>query len=194
MRQQQIDAVGLLGGLLVAVIVLIAISIALLGPEGTSAKVLIAVWLWSLPVVLPILIVSIAMAGGAAFSDDPGPLIAALGVVNLCLTVFVMIFALAISLLVPPLWVLLAEGESFQKLINPKHAWALFRANAGGFLVALLISWLASSVLGILGTALCFIGVLPAAVIGQLFMAHLVGQAIAQARENLANLPAIPAE
>jgi hypothetical protein len=50
-RQQQIDAAGLLGGLIVAVIVLIAASIALLAPEGTSAKVLIAVWLWSLPVV-----------------------------------------------------------------------------------------------------------------------------------------------
>jgi hypothetical protein len=34
-----------------AAVLLVAASIALLAPEGTSAKALIAVWLWALPVI-----------------------------------------------------------------------------------------------------------------------------------------------
>jgi hypothetical protein len=51
MTQRQVDAAGMIGGLIVAAVFLIAVSIALLQPEGTSAKVLIAVWLWALPVI-----------------------------------------------------------------------------------------------------------------------------------------------
>jgi hypothetical protein len=148
--------------------------------------------IWASPIILPIILVSIIMAGGTMISDDPGPLIAALGIVNVCIAMLAMIFGLAISLLVPPLWVLLAEGESFKKLINPKHAWELFKANAGGYIVAMLITWLASTVLAMVGTLVCGIGVLPAGVISQLIMGHLTGQATAQARENIANLPKVP--
>lgn len=148
--------------------------------------------IWALPIILPIILISIVFAGGSMIADDPGPLFAAFGLVNVCIAMLAMIFGLAISLLVPPLLVLLAEGESFSKLINPKHAWELFKANAGGYIVAMLITWLASTLLAMVGTLLCGIGVLPAGVISQLIMGHLTGQATAQARENIESLPEVP--
>jgi len=51
MTQRQYDAAGMMGGLIVAGVFLLAVSIALLSTEGTSAKVLIAVWLWAVPVI-----------------------------------------------------------------------------------------------------------------------------------------------
>jgi hypothetical protein len=51
MTQRAYDVAGLVAGLLVAAVLLVTISVALLAPEATSAKVLIAVWLWSLPVI-----------------------------------------------------------------------------------------------------------------------------------------------
>ncbi len=46
----RVEAMGLIGGLIVALVVLIGLSVWLLSPEATSAKVLVAVWLWALPV------------------------------------------------------------------------------------------------------------------------------------------------
>jgi cytochrome bd-type quinol oxidase subunit 1 len=47
--QGGLEVLGTAAGLLVAVIVLIGLSVWLLSPEATSAKVLVAVWLWALP-------------------------------------------------------------------------------------------------------------------------------------------------
>ena len=151
-------------------------------------------FIWGLPIALPIILISVLTTGGAMILDDPSPVIALSSIFVVCFTGFTFIYTLALNLLIPAVMVPLAEGESFGQLLNPSRAWKLFKANAGGFLVALLISWLAASLLSIVGTILCLIGVLPAAVISQLFMGHLIGQASAQARENLANLPAVPVD
>lgn len=42
---------GMLGGVLLGVAVLIALSIMLLRTSGADERVLIAVWLWTLPVL-----------------------------------------------------------------------------------------------------------------------------------------------
>lgn len=48
---KNVEAVSLLTGVAVAAITLIASSVWLLSAEDTSAKVLVAVWLWALPVL-----------------------------------------------------------------------------------------------------------------------------------------------
>ncbi len=45
------DLVGLIAGVVVAAAALIAAGIWLLSAEATSTKVLVAVWLWLLPVL-----------------------------------------------------------------------------------------------------------------------------------------------
>lgn len=47
----QTEVRGMLLGVLGAIVLLVALSVRLLQPEDTSAKVLVAVWLWSLPVL-----------------------------------------------------------------------------------------------------------------------------------------------
>lgn len=50
MSTRRAESIGAIAGLVLAALLLLGASIALLAPEGTSAKVLIAVWLWALPV------------------------------------------------------------------------------------------------------------------------------------------------
>ena len=45
------DLAGIAVGVVAAVVLLVVLSIQLLQPEGTTSKVLVAVWLWSLPVL-----------------------------------------------------------------------------------------------------------------------------------------------
>lgn len=47
----QLEKIGIIAGTLAAVGLLVLASVLLLQPEGTSAKVLVAVWLWALPVL-----------------------------------------------------------------------------------------------------------------------------------------------
>lgn len=145
-------------------------------------------FIWSLPVVVPLVVFAIATTGSTLVMEDPTPVVAALSILNICLIGFFMLYIVAMNLLIPPLWVLLAEGMPFGEAIKPKNAWALFKANAGGYLVAMLISWLVASVLGSLGALLCLVGTFFASAISQLVLAHLVGQATAQARANIASV------
>ena len=50
-RARKVEAAGIAIGLIAAVVCLIGLSIWLLSPEGTSYKVLVAVWLWALPLL-----------------------------------------------------------------------------------------------------------------------------------------------
>jgi len=88
--------------------------------------------------------------------------------------------------------VLLAEGEPFNKMINPKHTWALFKSNIGGYLIAMLIGWLVTTILSSLGALACLVGVFFASVFSQMVVGFLIGQATAQARANQDIIPVVP--
>lgn len=153
----------------------------------TGLKYIGITMIWMLPVTLLVILMSVSFIVPAA-ADNPGPWIAAASVLSMCFLIFFALYSIAAGLLAPVLWVPLAEGLSFGKLLNPKHAWKIFRANAGGFVVTILITWISSSVLGFVGSLLCLIGAFPATVISQLVMAHLLGQATAQSQEGLGDL------
>ena len=148
-------------------------------------------FIWSLPAILAI-IGSVILVTPSAMMDDPGPFLAFVSIFNICLYVFVFFYILIINLLTPPLWVLLAEGEPFSEMINPTHAWKLFRSNIGGFLIAMLVGWLITTVLGSVGALACIVGAFFASVVSQMMLGFLIGQATAQARANIEITPAVP--
>jgi hypothetical protein len=143
--------------------------------------------IWSSPVILLAIFFSVIPAGLliASPEDAQGAAIAVISILSTCFWGFFMIYIIAINLLVPPLWVPVAEGVPFKELLNPKYAWNRFRANAGGFIVALLLGSLAVSLMSMLGVVLCVIGVFLTMVAAQLVIAHLIGQATMQAMESL---------
>lgn len=141
-------------------------------------------FIWSLPAVLVILTSSIAITL-TAMSDNPSPIFPILSVFSMCLYILVIIYIIILNLLSPPLWLLVAEGGSFRELVHPKAAWALFRANVGSYLVAMLIGWLIVFFLSPLGSVVCLVGAFFTTVLSQTIMAHLVGQATRNARHNL---------
>lgn len=148
-------------------------------------KIFAITLIWSLPVVLVIIVTSLGFLSGAMM-EDPGPFIAVVSVFSMCIYVFIFGYIIAINLLSPPLWMLVAEGGAFSELINPKHAWQLFRANVGSYLIAMLIGWLIAAILSPLGAIVCLVGALFTSIYSQTTLAHLVGQATRQARLNLA--------
>ncbi len=159
----------------------------------TGIKLMGVSLIWSLPVILLVIFFTLVPAGVALTMSDnnQGLAIGMISIFSTCFFVFFFFYMLAISLLWPTLYTAAAEETAFQELLNPKFAWETLKANAGGFLIALLISWLVSSVLGSLGAILCLVGTFPATVISQLIMSHLIGQATAQARETLKTAEAV---
>ena len=146
--------------------------------------------IWSIPATILIGISSLLPMLLTAF-DEPNALIALFGIMVVCLNLLVFLYILVVTLLSMPLWVRVAEDTPFAELINPANAWQLLRANAGGYVVAMLVSWLAMLVASF-GTIACIIGVFFTSAISQSIFAHLTGQATAQARLNLENQPTVP--
>lgn len=146
--------------------------------------------IWSLPALLLIIFSSILPMVLTAV-DDAEALIAIISILVLCMNILVFFYILVVALLAMPLWVQIGEDISFGELINPANALKLLRANAGGYIVALLVSWLAMTIAS-LGSIACLIGVFFTSAVSQAMFAHLTGQATAQARLNLENQPAVP--
>ena len=150
-------------------------------------KLIGVMMIWSSPVIVLTILFTFIPAGMmfAVPEDGQGIAIAIITILSTCFWGFFMIYLIAINLITPTLWVPVAEEVPFNKLVNPKLGWGIFKANAGGFIVALLVGSLAGSLVSMVGLVLCVIGVIVTAVAAQLILAHLIGQATAQAREVL---------
>ncbi|MFN2144260.1 MAG: DUF4013 domain-containing protein [Anaerolineales bacterium] len=153
----------------------------------TGLKFMGVTLIWSSPAIVLTIVFSIIPAGVlfAMPESDQGIAIAMISIFSICFWGIFMIYILAVNFLIPPLWVPVAEGMPFSELLNPRMAWHTFRANAGGFIVAVLISSLVGSLLGMAGVLLCGVGIFLTVVAAQLIYAHLIGQATRQARETL---------
>jgi len=158
----------------------------------TGLKYTAVVLIWALPIIILVLFTSI-LTVVAASMDDPGPMLVFVSISSICIYVFVFVYTLIITLLAMPLWVRLAEEIPFGDLVNPVGTWELLRANLGGYLIAMLVSWLVVFAAS-LGTIACVVGVFFTGALAQAIFAHLAGQATAQARLNLENKPAVEAE
>jgi len=149
------------------------------------------IFIWALPATIAITGTAL-LTTSSVFMDNPEPFLTIVSIFNICLFVFVFVYILVINLLSPLLWVLLAEGESFSTLVNPSHAWKLFKSNGGGFLIAMLVGWLITTILSSFGLVACLIGILFTGVLSQMIVAYLIGQATAQGRAKIESTPAVP--
>lgn len=156
-------------------------------------KYMAVAFIWSLPII--VLIVGISLVSVFSFTQDDNS--AVFGVFmfsSICIFILTFVYILFLTMMMMPLWVQLAEDTPFGELVNPARTWTLLRANLAGYLVVMLITWLATFIASLAGAILCGIGLIFTGVIAQIFFAHLVGQATAQARFNLENQPAVPVE
>jgi hypothetical protein len=154
------------------------------------------IWLagivYSLPIVLlsMIFIVPVLVAGNSN-SDVANSLLAGSGIVFACIAI---IYALALSLLMPAANINLARKETLGSVFQIGEFWRIFRANTGDYLVAWIMTIVWAVVIGFVGglliTAVAIIpciGWIIAFVLGGLLgviipvvYAHLFGQVAAK--------------
>jgi hypothetical protein len=145
-------------------------------------KILVASFVWSLPIILLIGCLAAVLVGAStALSDSDGAATVA-AILNICVSLIAFVYAILISLLQPALIGLVGEGGDWAEVINPRRAIQLFRANIGGFLIALFVAGIVLSILPSIGVLLCFVGVIPALAFGYAVMGHLYGQAYRDAK------------
>ncbi|MDH5506378.1 MAG: DUF4013 domain-containing protein [Anaerolineae bacterium] len=106
--------------------------------------------------------------------------------VTICISLFFVIYALALNFLLPALIGMVGEGRDFVELLNPKNSFTLFRANTSGFIIATVVTMIALVPLNMLGMLACMIGIYPAMTYGYTILAHFSGQAYQLAKANLA--------
>ena len=148
----------------------------------SGLKIVAATLVWVLPIILIAgCIGGIGVVGGEQFAsgDDAATFIL---IMYGCMGVLIFLYSILVGLHSPALLGALADGASFSEAINPSRAFQLFRANMGGFVIAWLVSGLAMSVLGMLGTLICFVGVFPATAYGYAVWGHMIGQAYRDAK------------
>jgi hypothetical protein len=86
------------------------------------------------------------------------------------------IYGLAVALWLPGAIVRYARTDEFGAFFRFGEIWAFITKDLGGYIVAILISWLASLIASIVGGILCGIGVLFTSFWAILVFAHLFGQ------------------
>jgi hypothetical protein len=150
----------------------------------TGLKAIGVTIVWSLPAIL------IAGCGSAAIvlmgnqfasADDAA---AAVSIVTICLSLLVLVYALVLTFLMGPMTGMLADGADWKELLNPAKAFNLFKANIGGYLIAMIGGQFLISILASVGVILCGIGSLIGAAYGYAVFAHLLGQAHLEAKAN----------
>ena len=143
-------------------------------------KLIVAGLVWSIPMILLGACTGVLpLVGG---NDDTMATVAI--IVSSCVGLIIFVYAIAVALLYPALIGTLAETGSIGQAINPSHAFKLFRANIGGFLMASIVGGIIVSLLSSIGVILCVVGSFVGAAFGQAVMAHLLGQAYKNAKAN----------
>jgi len=148
----------------------------------------VAVLIYSIPVILLSalggIISGIASSGGQDVSGAAGLCVASLS----CLSV---LYAIVLALWLPATAVEYAMAGDFGAFFRFGEAWGLISHNLGGYIVALVIAWLASMIAGLVGAVLCLVGTLFTSFWATLVAVHLLGQL---RRETIVAPPAVPIE
>lgn len=141
---------------------------------------------WSIPIILISfcsLLLFIPFSGGSGGSFEQASILFVF--VTICFSLLVIVYSLLVGLLSAPVFGMVGEGVSFAEMVNPRKAFALLKANIGGYLVAFFAGGIIYSFLSSIGVIACFIGAFFGAAFGYAVMGHLVGQAHGQAKANL---------
>ena len=139
---------------------------------------------YCLPIfVVMCLVLFPAMAIGGAFEGD-GDMGAIGGLGVCCFTGFAVLYGIVMGwLFLPAALARYADSGDMMSALRFGEVWEISRANPVIFLMALIVSWIASFVAGF-GVILCFIGVLFTGFYSQCVTGHAYGQAYLVARER----------
>jgi hypothetical protein len=131
---------------------------------------------WSIPIILVACLQGIGTAVLAEASEDAAN---AFGVISVCFSCVIVLWALVIAAVSPAILVRYAEigefmaGFQFSEILN------IIRANVGNYIIVILLIWVASLIASF-GVILCVIGVIFTQFWSYLVTGNLVGQLAAQ--------------
>ena len=137
--------------------------------------------------VLPLIIIACIFYLPAAllFSSDSGEMSAMGNLVSCCFTLFAVAYGfLAGWFFIPAALGRYADTDELAAGLRFNEVLDISRANPGAFLIALLVSIIASFLAGF-GIILCCVGVLFTSFYSQLVTGHIYGQAYLQAKEKV---------
>ncbi|MBM4423469.1 MAG: DUF4013 domain-containing protein [Chloroflexi bacterium] len=131
--------------------------------------------------VLPILIVAVCSAlpqvALTSMDDGSGTMATIGGIIGACFGCLAAILGIAVGLLLPAALGKFAVSGEIGPALRVGEVFALVRAKPAVFLIVLLISSFAASILSSVGAILCGVGAFAGAGYAQLATAHLWGQA-----------------
>jgi hypothetical protein len=149
--------------------------------EGIKGLGLVTLWL--LPVILPIIGLSIAGVFLPEFFAAEDDAMMTIILLNFCAVGWMLVYGIPVAILSVPAFGILAT-DSFKQALNPLNAWRILKANVGGFLLAWALGTGTSIVLGSLGSLLCLVGTFPAFVLTYGLMGQYYGVAYRDALEK----------
>ncbi|MGC8782454.1 MAG: DUF4013 domain-containing protein [Anaerolineae bacterium] len=144
-------------------------------------KLLVAFFVWSLPIIL----ISIPLIIGAALTGDQssGAQVAFGSLFIICSSCLMILWGLFVLLISPAIYIRLAVTDRLASAFEVSRVWELTRDNLGNVIIAILlviVAGIIAAIAGSLGLLLLLIGALvtiPAATLWQyLVQAHLFGQ------------------
>ena len=128
---------------------------------------------------LPVLVIMFPASLVSLF-DNSGDSISILEVAMICLSCFMSLYGLLISLVWPAAAGELAANDDLGAALNPGRILRLVQAAPGAYIIVFL-GVIAAGIVASFGIVLCFVGVLFTAAYAYAIQGHLIGQAYKQA-------------
>jgi hypothetical protein len=138
-------------------------------------KVLIGLLVYSIPMLLvgcALAVSSIAIQEGV----NPADANTMMGIVSVCLSCFILIFALLPYIFMPAIFVRFAETGELSSVFRIGELWSFIQQDIGSYAIVLLLSFVVFSFLAPLGVIACFIGAFVTQWWAYLIFGHLTGQ------------------
>jgi len=146
------------------------------GLFSKGLKAAVGVIIWAIPIILVSCLMGVL---GAALGQQAGrqavQIRDVLGLVTACLQCVIWLYSLAMGVFLPAALTRFAISEEISDFFAFGEIFGYVTGNLGNYIIALLLSWVASLVAG-LGVILCFVGVLFTSFWAYLVTAHFFGQ------------------
>ena len=136
--------------------------------------VFLAVLIYSIPAILLSTMGAVITAVASSGSQDT--VSGALAVCTAAISCVAVLYSLIVALWAPAAAVDYAMSGEFVAFFRFGEIWSLISANLGGYIVALVVAWLASLVASLVGAILCLVGTLFTSFWAVLVASHLLGQ------------------
>ena len=124
----------------------------------------------------PVILLSFSISIFAIALDAVGASGDAFGVAMTLLTCLIILFSFLPLLLYPALYVQFAKDDQIGDMFKLNDMWNLIKADAGNYIIILLMIFFVLAFIASFGMLLCFVGIFLTAWWAQLASAHMIGQ------------------